>query len=489
MIETRQMLRGGTTYDPIHVLLLDSSNSVLGSKIIFKAQDPFNPESWTDAVHFEFEGYDTEPFWDDDGKTYINGAHAWKIGPWIQQAEADLNTGKVGEWRTIWNGTGGMAPEGPHIYRKDGYYYLLAAEGGTGLGHMVTMARSKSIGGPYQSNPLNPVLTNANTANYFQTVGHADLLQDASGNWWCVALGTRSGPEWRNFPMGRETVMTSVTWNEGGWPYFTPIEGKMSGWEMPLENLDIEGPGPWISLGENEGDAFDFSPNSALPAHFTYWRYPIESSYIVSPPEKPNSLRLIPSKLNLTALNGNYAGPDGQTFIGRRQQDTLFSYSVELDFQPTEEEEEAGVTVFLTQNHHLDLGVVLLPASASTQAFPGQNLTTGGNPTDLKLQLRFRAMSYVAVPTDIVAPVPEDWLDKPLRLEIRAVNMTHYSFSAGPAGSAFQTKTLLYASNDAVSWGFTGVFLGVYSTSNGRTGNTPAYISNWNYTPEVQFRD
>ncbi|KAK1463748.1 beta-xylosidase [Colletotrichum cuscutae] len=444
MIETRQMLRGGTTYDPIHVLLLDSSNSVLGSKIIFKAQDPFNPESWTDAVHFELEGYDTEPFWDDDGKTYINGAHAWKIGPWIQQAEADLNTGKVGEWRTIWNGTGGMAPEGPHIYRNDGYYYLLAAE---------------------------------------------DLFQDASGNWWCVALGTRSGSDWRNFPMGRETVMTSVTWNEGKWPYFTPIEGKMSGWEMPLENMDIEGPGyilhlfplkktsanqasPWISLGEIEGDAFDFSPDSTLPAHFTYWRYPIESSYIVSPPEKPNSLRLIPSKLNLTALNGNYAGPDGQTFIGRRQQDTLFSYSVELDFQPTEEEEEAGVTVFLT-----------------TQAFPGQNLTTGGNPTDLKLQFRFRAMSYVAVPTDIVAPVPEDWLDKPLRLEIRAVNMTHYSFSAGPAGSAFQTKTLLYASNDAVSWGFTGVFLGVYSTSNGRTGKTPAYISNWKYTPEVQFRD
>lgn len=80
MIETWQMLRDGTTYDLIHVLLLDSSNSAHGSKIIFKAQDPFDPASWTDAVHFEFEGYDTEPFWDDDGKTYINGAHAWKIG-------------------------------------------------------------------------------------------------------------------------------------------------------------------------------------------------------------------------------------------------------------------------------------------------------------------------------------------------------------------------------------------------------------------------
>ncbi|KAK1640103.1 glycosyl hydrolase [Colletotrichum phormii] len=467
----------------------DAADASRWDNIIFKARDPFDPESWTDAIHFEFEGYDTEPFWDDDGKTYINGAHAWKIGPWIQQAEADLNTGEVGEWRTIWNGTGGLAPEGPHIYRNDGYYYLLAAEGGTGLGHMVTMARSENVGGPYLSNPLNPALTNANTTNYFQTVGHADLFQDASGNWWCVALSTRSGPEWLNFPMGRETVMTSATWSEGEWPYFTPIEGKMSGWEMPLENLDIEGSGQLISLGEVEGDAFDFAPNSAIPDHLTYWRFPIESSYTVSPPERPNSLRLTPSKLNLTALNGNYAGPEGQTFIGRRQQDTLFTYSVELDFQPTKEEEEAGVTVFLTQNHHLNLGVVLLPASASTQAFPGQNPTTGGSPSELKLHFRFRGISYVPVPADIVAPVPEDWVGKPLSLEIKAVNMTHYSFSAGPAGAASQAKTIVYASNDAVSWGFTGVFLGAYSTSNGGAGDTPAYLSNWKYTPQGQFRD
>lgn len=79
----------------------------------------------------------------------------------------------MGEWRSVWNGTGGMAPEGPHLYRKDGWYYLLAAEGGTGLGHMVTMARSQGLMGPYESNPANPVLTAANTSNYFQYVEYA----------------------------------------------------------------------------------------------------------------------------------------------------------------------------------------------------------------------------------------------------------------------------------------------------------------------------
>lgn len=85
--------------------------------------------------------------------------------PYLQLAEANLDTGEVGDWHIIWNGTGGMAPEGPHLYRKDGWYYLLAAEGGTGLGHMVTMARSKNLWGPYESNPANPVLTNANTTS------------------------------------------------------------------------------------------------------------------------------------------------------------------------------------------------------------------------------------------------------------------------------------------------------------------------------------
>ncbi|GJD00932.1 betaxylosidase [Colletotrichum higginsianum] len=189
---------------------------------------------------------------------------------------------------------------------------------------------------------------------------------------------------------------------------------------------------PWVSLGDVEGDVINFAPNSTVPAHFTHWRYPIET------------------------LNGNYAGAEGQTFVGRRQQDTLFSYSVDIDFKPTEVEEEAGVSVFLTQNHHFDLGVVLLPANASTQAFPGQNSTIVKDPDELKLHLRFRGESYAPIPANIVAPVPEGWVGAPLQLEIKAFNMTHYAFSCGPAGAASRMQTLLHASNAALSWGFTG---------------------------------
>lgn len=207
-----------------------------------------------------------------------------------------------------------------------------------------------------------------------------------------------------------------------------------------------------------EGDDIDFAPGSSLPAHFTYWRYPKPESYTISPKGHENTLRLTPSVLNLTALNGNYAGPTGQTFVGRRQQDTLFTYSVNLDFSPSILEEEAGISVFLTQNHHLDIGVVMLPANSSTAAFPGRNATHTTS-SELTPHIRFRGISYIPVPEPVIVPLPAEWANGTLRLEIKAANMTHYSFSVGPAGHVSEMQTVLYASNQPVSWGFTGEFL------------------------------
>ncbi|KAJ3522188.1 hypothetical protein NMY22_g11999 [Coprinellus aureogranulatus] len=222
------------------------SDSSRWDNIIFKGSDPYNPSSWGIAKHIKFEGYDTEPFWDSDGKAYITGAHAWQVKPGIWQAEADLDTGKVGEFKQIWEGTGGLAPEGPHIYKKDGHYYLLAAEGGTGLEHMVTISRSKNINGPFESNPANPILTSTNTSSYFQTIGHADLFQDGSGNWWAVALSTRGGPEYKHFPMVRETVLAPVSWRKGEWPVATQVSGKMSD---PSSTTATTSPSPQTPIG------------------------------------------------------------------------------------------------------------------------------------------------------------------------------------------------------------------------------------------------
>ena len=143
---------------------------------VFKTTDPFDNAAWSDPVIYNSSSIDPDLFWDDDGKVYLTSAG-------IIQQEIDLETGSVTEPVQIWNGTGGPSPEGPHIYKKDGYYYLMIAEGGTELGHSVVIARSKNISGPWDAYENNPVLSNANTTEYFQTVGHADLFQDANDKW------------------------------------------------------------------------------------------------------------------------------------------------------------------------------------------------------------------------------------------------------------------------------------------------------------------
>ncbi|KAK2747654.1 hypothetical protein FQN55_004824 [Onygenales sp. PD_40] len=442
--------------------------------VIFTSTNPYDPESWSDPVHFEFLGYDTSPYWDEDGKVYVAGAHPWQISPGIYQREVNLETGEVGPEMKIWDGTGGMAPEGPHIIRKDDWYYLLAAEGGTGVDHMVTIARSKNINGPYESNPANPVLTNANTTEYFQTVGHVDLFQDANGNWWGVALSTRSGPEYLVYPMGRETVMVPVTWEDGGWPVFEPVRGEMRG-PLPREDRHFAKPQDCPS----EAKPVTFEPGSQLPDNFVYWRTP-RDSYTVSEDGHPNTLALSPSKLNLTGYDGNYA-ETGQTFVGVRQTDTLFTYAVDVEFEPVEEEEEAGVSVFLTMNHHIDLGIVNLPPTNS-------NSTTSNS---LIPHFRFRAESAIPKPATVIEPLPAAWHGQKLTLEIKAINITHYAFSAGPAGAQSQMKTIAYGEGGLVSWGFTGTLVGVYATSNDRRldgEGTKAFVSNWRYWGQGQFR-
>jgi Beta xylosidase C-terminal Concanavalin A-like domain len=147
-----------------------------------------------------------------------------------------------------------------------------------------------------------------------------------------------------------------------------------------------------------------------------------------------------PSRLNLTAENGNYAGPEGQSFVGRRQQDTLFTFSVNLEFTPQMLEEEAGITAFLTQNHQYHMGLVMLPG-----------LEGGLNP-----HIRFRAESYVPVPAPVVMPLPQAWKGQKLAMEIKASNFTHFAFSVGPANAQSQMRTIVVAPTDALSWGFTG---------------------------------
>ena len=126
-------------------------------------------------------------FFDEDGKVYYCGTDEG-----IYLCELDpITLTRASERVYIWNGTGGCCPEGPHIYHINDWYYLLISEGGTEYCHMITMARSKSIYGPYEDCPHNPVLTNRSLPLPIKATGHADIFEDQNGNWWTVCLAIR----------------------------------------------------------------------------------------------------------------------------------------------------------------------------------------------------------------------------------------------------------------------------------------------------------
>ncbi|TQN69361.1 Non-reducing end alpha-L-arabinofuranosidase [Colletotrichum shisoi] len=471
---------------------LPRTNDSRWDNFVLTSTDPYSSDAWSDPVHFSFPGFDPSPFWDDDGKTYVSGAHTAAYYPGIMHAPLDLDTGEIGDIIMPWNGTGGRSPEAPHIWKRDGYYYLLLAEGGTRENHMVTMARSRSLRGPYDPAPANPLLTSANdTSSYFQAVGHADLFQDAAGQWWAVALAVRAGGSYGqdpgayfgNLPMGRETVLTPVTWAEGEFPVFTPVTGDVSGWPLPPEAIPEEGEG---QLSDAD-DVVTFAPGTGLPIHFIHWRLPKARNYAVSPPGHWNTLALKSSVLNLTAFDADFALGRGQTFVGRRMAHSLFRFRVDVDWAGslTKEEMEVGVSIIQDQAQHFDLGIVALKASGDD----------GGG--DLRPHLRFRGISetpYRATesPPNEVFPLPDGWAGKKLSLQIEAVNSTHFAFSAGLAGPAEESELRVFGhckGTDLVPY-YSGVAVGVYATSNGKHGEQAfeTYISNWRYTGIRQLR-
>ncbi|PYI03272.1 xylosidase : arabinofuranosidase [Aspergillus sclerotiicarbonarius CBS 121057] len=436
--------------------------------LLFTTTDPYHDSAWSDPLVFDVQGIDPDIFWDDDGTVYVTSANNGQI----EQYSLDLDTGETGPIHHLWNGTGGASPEGPHMFRKDGYYYLMIAEGGTELGHSETIARSRNRTGPWEAYPGNPLLTNRNTTQYFQTVGHADLFQDGSGHWWAVALSTRSGPAWKNYPMGRETVLAPAVWDQGEWPAIHPVRGQMSGPLPPVNKNISSGEGGWI----DQPDTVDFTPGSSIPEHFMSWRYPNTDDFAISPQGHPNTLQLTPSFYNLTGTAA-FQPNDSLTLIMRRQTDTLFTYSVDIAFDPTVADEEAGVTVFLTQDQHIDLGIVL--------SSDGQ--------TDLAFRFRVQGRgNYDGPLPGRTVSVPKDWQVGSIRLEIQAVNDTTYAFAAAPSTSPSQRNVIGYADTRIVSGGtgpFTGSLVGAYATKNGGSGSTPAYISRWRYQGQGQKID
>ena len=329
-----------------------------GGNFVITAKDPAGP--WSDPVWLPAleGGIDPSLFFDDDGRTWIlnNGAPEGKPeyqghrAIWIQ--EFDLKTLKsFGPRKVLVNGgvdfsTKPIWIEGPHILKKDGWYYLICAEGGTAEGHSQVALRSKSVWGPYEPNPNNPILTQRGLGprlNPITSAGHAQLVQTQNGDWWATFLAVR--PYTGDFyNTGRETFLMPVTWKDG-WPVITQPGERLGNLHGPTPKLPQSRPAVPMSglfLGQDEFDGPKLAP------HWMMMRNPREQWY-----------RFDKGALVLTARHvglSDYANP---SFLGRRQQHLDGRVELAVRFDPRAEGDRAGLVAIQNDDYWIFAGVTI----------------------------------------------------------------------------------------------------------------------------------
>ncbi len=320
---------------------------------VLTADNPAGPWSMPNVIDGA-PGIDPDLFFDDDGSVWYVGNHAPVDASypgegeiWLQRL--DPNSWElIGERHFLWRGALKRAiwAEGPHIYKHDGRYYLLVAEGGTSFNHAVTIAVSDSLTGPYEGNERNPILTSRHLSygNWVNSTGHADLVELEDGRWYMVALGIR-GDEERRSNMGRETHLIEVEWEREPywwkekkylWPVAAPSTGRVER-TSPLPFADSQHR-PSLTLRD------DFEQNE-LGLAWTFRRAPEADAYsLVS---RPGFLRLY-SQSTTPAARGRVAQ------LGIKQTESDFLFTARTHFESQTMNSEAGVTLFQKDDHYLN---------------------------------------------------------------------------------------------------------------------------------------
>lgn len=445
--------------------------SIAGTNFIFTAQDPSGP--WSDPVVVDGGGGDPSLFWDDDGTAYI---HYSNLQPaergvndlGIYQAKIEVTTGKIlSEPVPLWNGAlvNALSPEAPHIYKHDGYYYLMIAEGGTEHFHSVAVARSKSVNGPYEGYQGNPVLTHRHLGKLYPicNVGHGELVELPDGSWYMVVLATRLyGGYHKN--MGRETFLVPVVW-EDGWPLAAPVTGRVE-WEYPVPNL------PECRYPQKSGfDDFD-SPELDMRWNFigvptnSVWRIADSKLYLrmisdpICPERPPFGGPPMPGKgrppFAVKALS----------YLARRQEDPSFIA-------------ETKVSAILTGKD--SLGLCMMQNNYTQIRLEVAMTETGMVYRVVKVTLEDMFAGYTV---ETLGEVPAEGTE--FILKIRA-DRQDLNFYAGPAsGTLIPIAEHIFGGflGSESCGGFLGTYIGMFASGNGTDTNGEAAFDWFLYSPQ-----
>ncbi|MGC6399303.1 glycoside hydrolase family 43 protein [Sphingomonas sp. FW199] len=412
---------------------------------VITAKDPRGP--WSDPVFLpDLEGgIDPSIFFDADGRAWVlnNGApvgtprYDGHRAIWIQQFDA--KSLKTFGPRTVLV-DGGVDPsknpvwiEGPHLFKKDGWYYLTAAEGGTAVNHSQVVLRSRRPDGPFTPNPNNPFLTQRDLPdgrpNPITSAGHADLIETQNGEWWAPFLAVRpySGDLYN---IGRETFLMPVTW-ENGWPVITR-PGQVIPWTAKRPNLPPGKPGP---LPTNGPFSVRYAFDRPLGMEWVMLRNPRDNWYRV----EDGMLKLTPRAVGL-GDNGN------PSFIARRQQHLDATVETQMLFEPRRDGDRAGLVALQSDDAWL---AILLARKDGDRVIRAVVRSSSGDPHDGRI--------LVERPIEV----------GPIRLRLSVTGGTA-SLAYAPSGGDWRT---LVDNTDATilstqkAGGFVGTVIGPFAQS------------------------
>ena len=438
----------GITYNPHNdtfYMIVTAFSGGLGN-IIVKTKDPM--KGWGSPIKLDFGGIDPSIFFDDNGKGYIVHNDAPDQGKELYQGhrvikvwEYDLATDKVipGTDKIIVDGGVDLSKkpiwiEAPHIYKKEGSYYLMCAEGGTGGNHSEVIFKSNSPKGPFIPAPSNPILTQRyfpkDRANKYDWAGHADLVKGPGDKYYGVFLGIRPNEKDR-VNAGRETFILPVDWS-GEFPVFenglVPLEPKLKMPKGVTENKT--GKDGFFPNGN-----FTFTENFTSPKLDYRWiglRGPRENFATVT----KKGLQINPFDVNIKELK-----PTSTLFY--RQQHNSFSFSTTVEYKPASEKDLAGIVCLQNEKFNYVFGV-----------------TKKGKDTYILLERTEKGASKIIASSKID-------IKKPVRLQVKATGDS-YQFSYSTNGVDF-TNLGGAVSGDILSTnvaqGFTGALVGLYATS------------------------
>ncbi|WP_297094660.1 glycoside hydrolase family 43 protein [uncultured Draconibacterium sp.] len=443
----------GITYNPYNDTFYMITTAFTGglNNIIVKTKDP--KKGWGDPIKLAFGGIDPSIFFDDNGKAYIvhndapdrgkelyNGHRVIKI--WEYDVEKDqviegtdkiiVDGGVDLSKKPIWI-------EAPHLYKKDGKYYLMCAEGGTGGWHSEVIFKSDSPTGPFIPAPSNPILTQRHfpreRENKVDWAGHADIVEGPNGQWYGVFLAVRPNEEQR-VNTGRETFILPVDWS-GEFPVFVnglvPMEPKV---DMPKGVENKTGQDGFFPNGNFTYEE-DFSSDD-LDKRWIGLRGPREAFI----EKAKGGVQINPFETNVKEVK-----PTSTLFY--RQMHNSFSYAATVDYKPESEKDLAGIVALQSENANYVFGV-----------------TKKGDDDVLVLQRNFKRRFRGEMDSKVIASTKID-LSKPIRLQVSAKG-DKYEFAYAVDGADFESLGGIVSGDilsTDVAGGFTGCLLGLYATS------------------------